>query len=290
MKLLVTGSMGFIATNFIDKYEEKYEIKELDLYEISIHGYSGILDGIDFVVNFGAQTFVDHSIKDPKEFVDRNILGTFELLEQTRKYPIKKFIHISTDEVYGSVLDGYADEKSMLNPGNPYSATKASCDMMCLAYHNTYGTPIIILRPENNYGKCQDRRKLIPKTIECAIKGINIPVYGDGKHHRMWLHVDDFCEAVDLSIEHGSIGSIYNVGGKDERENIYIVNKILEIMRKPKYLIEYIPDTKARPGHDRRYAINTDKIELLGFKPKHNIDKSLGDVVEWYLKNQWMFK
>lgn len=284
MRILITGHCGFIGSNFHRFIKRHYTdiitFDKLDGQDL-VGDISGLLEGVDIVVNFAAKTFVDHSIKDPSCFVRNNIIGTFNLLEEARRYPVKKFIHISTDEVYGSIEHGRHTEEDTLNPGNPYSATKASADMLCLSYFNTYGIPIIILRPENNYGFNQHKQKLIPCLIDRVINNRPIVLYGDGKHRRMWLRVEDFCSAILKIINDGKIGEIYNVGSEQETENIYIVKKVLEALGKPNYPIEYVPDNIARPGHDRRYAMSIDKLKSLGWKPEYTID-SINEVIEWY--------
>ena len=282
MRILVTGHKGFIGRNFFaTAYGHEYIGFDKKDGQDLCGDISGLLENIDVVVNFAAKTFVDHSIKDPSCFFRNNIQGTFNLLEEARRYPVKKFIHISTDEVYGSIGEGEHLETSILNPGNPYSATKAACDMLCLSYFNTYKIPIVIVRPENNYGFFQDQQKLIPNVIRRILSGQPVIVYGDGLHKRMWLRVEDMCSAIHSIIAVGKPGEIYNIGGNEERTNIEIVRNIYTLLGE-KENIEFIPDDKARPGHDRRYAMNTEKIRSLGWHPIHSLH-SLKEVVEHYV-------
>ncbi len=305
MKILITGAAGFIGSHFARSIDREHEVVLLDKssYLLRLNGSNkmilkkdlgierdvkGILKGIDIVVHFAAETFVDYSISNPRKFIESNIIGTFNLLEEARKSNIKKFIQISTDEVYGSLDYGYFNEDIKLTPGNPYSATKAAGDMICLSYKNTFKIPISIVRCENNYGIYQGKEKAIPTWIKRALDGKEIPVYGDGKHKRMWLRVEDFCSAINLVIEKGD--GIYNIGAKQEHENIDIVNRILKILGKSSDLITFIPDNKARPGHDRRYAIDNSRIVSLGWKHKYTIENGLEETVNWYKNNQWWLK
>lgn len=315
MKILVTGASGFIGSHCVKRLINDYKMdlkviatdkvnlsdrlrlsEELKsdtikfIYSDLTQNISGILEGIDIVINFAAETFVDHSIKNPSPFIQSNIIGTFSLLEEARRNKVKKFIQISTDEVYGSINSGYFTEDSPLNPGNPYSATKASCDMLCLSYLKTYGIPIVILRPENNYGVYQHPQKAIPTWIKYALEDKPLPVYGKGQHRRMWLHVNDFCEAIKVIIKADKVvGNIFNIGAKQERENISIVEIILKNLSKPSDMINYIPDEIARPGHDFRYGIETKKIESIGWSPKCKIEQELPLIINWYKNNQWWY-
>lgn len=307
MKILITGSNGFIGSHCARIMDKVHNVVLLDKssYQLRLNGMfksvmkkdlsierdvRGILKGIDVVIHFAAETFVDYSITNPRKFVESNILGTFNLLEEARKSGIKKFILISTDEVYGSSKVGYFHEESALNPGNPYSATKAAVDMIAMSYINTFKLPITILRCENNYGIYQGKEKAIPTWIGKAIKNEPLPLYGDGKHRRMWLRVEDFCSAIETVVENETDFVTYNIGACDEHENIDIVKRILKIMNKPLTLVKLVPDKKIRPGHDFRYAIDNSRILGLGWKPKYFIDKNLEEVVNWYVQNQWWFK
>lgn len=312
MKLLVTGGAGFIGSNFIRHMLEKYadcEVLNLDkltyagnldnLKEVSnISRYSFIrgdiadralvLDilsqGFDVVVNFAAESHVDRSILDSSPFVKTNVQGTQTLLEGIKRHAVNLLIQVSTDEVYGSVEgDGKSTEESPLLPNSPYAASKAAADLLCRAYHQTHGLPIIITRCSNNFGPFQFPEKLIPLVVTNALENKEIPVYGDGLNIRDWIHVEDHCLAIDRVIQAGRPGEIYNVGGGNERTNLELVRKILSIMRKPESLIKFVSD---RPGHDRRYALETAKIRELGWEPIHLFDKALADTVSWYTDNK----
>jgi len=301
MKYLITGACGFIGSHFARMMSgENITLLDKDGYFLRLKGVErmilrrdisiekdvrGVLKGIDVLVHFAAETFVDYSISNPRKFLDSNIIGTFNLLEEARKNRLNKIVIISTDEVYGSIAEGYAKESHILNPGNPYSATKAAVDMIALSYKNTFGLPIHILRCENNYGTYQGKEKAIPTWISKILQNQPIPVYGDGKHKRMWLRVEDFCSAIHTVIERGT-ETIYNVGDAQEFENLDIIRKILSILKKEEN-ISFIPDAKARPGHDRRYAVDSCKIRSLGWKPKYRLESSLEEIVNWYVKNQW---
>jgi len=314
MRFLVTGVTGFIGSHFarhmimlghnvvgvnrLSAFKNMERVKDIlddnkkfSFINADLAGdISGILEDVDVVVNFAAKTHVDHSIADPAPFIRSNILGTYNLLEQARKYKINKFIQISTDEVYGSIAEGYADERHPLNPTNPYSACKASADMLVNSYVHTYGVPAVIVRSENNYGTFQHSQKAIPTFIRKALADEILPIYGDGKHRRMWLYVGDFCSAIQFVVENGKVGEIYNVGAKNEMENIDLAKRILDILKKPYDLLKLVPEYDIRPGHDRRYGIEISKLESLGWQSVHNFDSTLKRVVEWYQQNDWWFK
>ncbi|MFD3157163.1 dTDP-glucose 4,6-dehydratase [Haloimpatiens sp. FM7330] len=334
---LVTGGAGFIGSNFILYMLKKYnDIKIINLDKLT---YAGNLENlkevennlnykfvqgdicdidiltklfeendIDYVVNFAAESHVDRSIDNPNIFIKTNVLGTHNLINVTKKYwelkdsfiDGKKFLQISTDEVYGSLDEkGYFTEKSLLNPHSPYSASKASADLIVKSYYDTYKMPINITRCSNNYGPYQFPEKLIPLTISNCLNGKYIPVYGDGKNIRDWIHVEDHCRAIDLVLHQGKIGEVYNVGGNNEKQNIQIVKIIIDILRnvlpendfRKKYinysLIKYVNDRK---GHDKRYAIDAKKIkEELNWKCEVSFKRGIENTIEWYLKNQmWL--
>lgn len=316
-KILVTGGAGFIGSNFvqymINKYPE-YEIINLDAltYAGNLENLTDIKDkpnytfikgnitdissvneimstGIDIVVNFAAESHVDRSIADPGIFVTTNIVGTQVLLEAARKYNVGKYLQVSTDEVYGTLgTDGLFSEKTPLAPNSPYSASKASADLLVRAYHETYGMNINITRCSNNYGPYHFPEKLIPLTITNILEGKEIPIYGDGLQIRDWLHVLDHCSAIDLVLHKGKSGEVYNVGGNNERTNLHIVKTILQKMGKTEKLIKYVED---RLGHDRRYAIDATKIRTeLGWLPKFTFETGIRDTVNWYLNNQDWWK
>jgi len=310
MKILVCGGAGFIGSAFIRNYlknnsEDKIinldlltigsNIKNLDEIEQNnsyqfIKGdiknnktIDGLAKDVDVIINFAAESHVDRSIANPKPFIDTNILGTYSLLEATKKYD-NLFIHVSTDEVYGDAenVDSFT-EKSIINPSNPYSATKASADNLVSAYHRTYGIKCITTRCTNNFGPYQFPEKLIPKTIIRAKKDLKIPLYGNGEQIRSWIYVYDHVEAIENLIVNGIPGEVYNITAWNEITNKAIVENILDLLDKSKDLIEYVDD---RPGHDKRYSIDASKIQKnTGWKPKYNFKESLKNTVEWYLKN-----
>ena len=246
---------------------------------------------IDCVVNFAAESHVDRSIENPEIFLKTNIIGTEVLLDAVNKYGIKRFHQISTDEVYGDLPldrpDLKFEEDWGIKTSSPYSASKASADLLCLAYFRTYGTPVTISRCSNNYGPYQFPEKLIPLMIEKAQRNESLPVYGDGKNIRDWLYVEDHCSAIDKIVRLGKIGEIYNIGGYNEKSNIEIVKIILKALKKPESLITFVKD---RPGHDRRYAINSGKIQKeLDWKPQTEFEDGIQKTIEWYKNNpQWI--
>jgi dTDP-glucose 4,6-dehydratase len=249
-----------------------------------------IVSDMDYIINFAAESHVDRSIEDPEIFINSNILGTQVLLDTAKEYGVKKFLQISTDEVYGSLgKDGYFTEETPLAANSPYSASKAGADLMVRAYHETFGLPINITRCSNNYGPYQFPEKLIPLMISNALEDKELPVYGDGLNIRDWLHVYDHCTAIDLVLHKGKIGEVYNIGGNNEKKNIEIVKLILQNLKKPETLIKYVKD---RLGHDRRYAIDSSKIQKeLGWKPKYTFKTGISETIQWYLDNlNWMEK
>jgi len=239
------------------------------------------------VVNFTAETHVDRSINEPSPFLKTNVLGVFSLLEVARRVDFR-LVHISSDEVYGDIPGGVsAGEDYMLNPSSPYSACKASADLLIKAYRRTYGLDVIIVRPSNNYGPYQYPEKFIPKIILRALHDKPIPVYGDGSQVRDWLYVEDFCGALGLVLEKGESGEVYNIPGFNERRNLEVVKAVLNIMEKPLSLIRFVED---RPGHDRRYSMRGDKIVSLGWTPKTGWLEGLRKTVDWYLGNEWWWR
>ena len=312
MKLLITGGDGFIGSNFIlyilknfsnhkivnldaEFYgsnklnlqeiidSEKYEFIKGNINDASI--VDKLVSDCDAVINFAAESFVDRSIANAKPFLQSNIDGVFTLLESIKKHK-KKFIQISTDEVFGSLETETATEKFQYNPSSPYAATKACAEMLVNSYHITYDCDTIITRCTNNYGPRQFPEKLIPKAIILAEKNEKIPVYGTGKNLRDWLYVDDHCRAILAILQNGKLGESYNISSNNEVDNITIVNKILSIMGKSNDLIEFVED---RPGHDFRYSMNSKKLQdELNWYPKITFDEGLKNTVEWYIKNpQW---
>ena len=315
MKILVCGGSGFIGSTFIKNYlksNPKLSITNIDNLTIgsnqenlkdlqSNNQYNFIKDNIknesvisnlvkdfDIVVNFAAESHVDRSISNPKPFVETNILGTYSLLEAIRKHD-KLFIHVSTDEVYGDADDQESfNELSQINPSNPYSATKAAADHLVASYYRTYGIKCITTRCSNNFGPMQFPEKLIPKTIIRTIKNLKVPIYGDGKQIRSWIYVNDHVDAIQSLILKGKSGDVYNITAYEEISNKMIVEKILDIMDVSHEMIEFVPD---RPGHDKRYSIDSSKIEKeINWKPKYDFDNALQETVTWYLenKNWWM--
>ena len=312
MKLLVCGGYGFIGSAFIKNHLNNFSNDEIinidnltigsnkfNLSEINNNNYSFVKEDIknfdaiekiskdvDIIINFAAETHVDRSISNPKPFIETNILGTYSLLESSRKYD-KKFIHISTDEIYGDLENKESfSENDILKPSNPYSATKAAADLLVGSYQRTYGIDCIITRCTNNFGTNQFPEKLIPKTIIRASKDLKIPLYGDGNQIRSWIYVLDHVTAIDALISKGKSGEIYNITAWNEISNRDMVEKILKIMNKPSDLIEFVPD---RPGHDKHYSINSSKIKNeINWSPKFNFDDALKETVNWYLSNkQW---
>ena len=312
VKVLVTGGAGFIGSNFVkfmlNKYSD-YKIINLDAltYAGNLENLSDVennsnyqfvkgdicdislvdnlfREGIDYVVNFAAESHVDRSIENPGIFVQTNIMGTQVLLDASKKYGVKKYLQVSTDEVYGSLgATGYFTEETPLAPNSPYSASKASADMMVRAYHETFNLPVNITRCSNNYGPYQFPEKLIPLMISNALEDKELPVYGDGLNIRDWLHVEDHCSAIDLVLHEGISGEVYNVGGNNEKTNIEIVKLILKNLSKPETLIKYVKD---RLGHDRRYAIDSSKIQNeLGWKLKYNFEAGILETIKWYIRN-----
>jgi len=248
-----------------------------------------IIPLVDYVVHFAAETHVDRSILNPTSFIEHDVFGTYNLLNAFKNSDrLKKFIHISTDEVYGPAPEGISyKEDTPLAPGNPYSASKVAADRMAYAFYNTYGLPVVIARPSNNYGPYQYPEKLIPVMIIKALNDEYLPVYGDGRQIRDWLYVKDTAWAIDVLIEKGKPGEVYNISGRSERENIYVIRKILKYLGKPESLIKHVKD---RPGHDRRYSINDEKIRDLGWAPTGNLDDYISDVVKWYIDNRWWWE
>jgi len=316
MKLLVTGGAGFIGSNFIHYILEEHpqwEVTNLDKLT-----YAGNLDnlrdaenepryhfikgdiadrelvygllshGFDTIINFAAESHVDRSILDTSPFIETNIKGTQVLLEGARQYHIERFIQVSTDEVYGSIDEGSFSELSPLSPNSPYAASKAAADLLCRAYFQTYHVPVIITRSSNNFGPYQFPEKLIPLAITNALEDKPIPVYGDGLNIRDWIFVVDHCRALDVIIQKGEDGQIYNIAGGNEKNNLELVYQLLELLNKPKSLITFVSD---RPGHDRRYALNITKLTArLDWKPECSFDEALSVTVDWYLghKPWWL--
>ncbi len=253
---------------------------------------SGLCEGVDAVVNFAAKTFVDHSIRDPGPFIESNTVGALRLLEEARRQKVKAFINISTDEVYGQILTGAYTETAAINPRNPYAASKAGADALTIAHHHTFGMWTAVTRTENNYGQFQHPQKALPVFTAKALSNQPIPVYGDGGHIRQWLHVSDHVRAVMFLLKRWQDlpgGEVWHVAGSQELTNTELATKICKILKKPTDLITYIDDMNIRPGHDRRYALNCDKMHTLGWKPLIGLDEGIEHTVKWYRDNmQWL--
>ncbi|HSR16723.1 MAG TPA: dTDP-glucose 4,6-dehydratase [Ignavibacteriaceae bacterium] len=316
--ILVTGGAGFIGSNFINYFLSEHE--DYFLVNLDKLTYAGNLENlkpsegkrnyafikgdiansdlvnfifenykIKYVINFAAETHVDRSISGSEIFYRTNVIGTNVLLEASRKFEVEKFIQISTDEVYGSLgKEGLFTEETPLSPNSPYSSSKAAADIMVLAFHHTYGLPAVVTRCSNNYGSYQFPEKLIPLMIINSMHDKKLPVYGDGLNVRDWIYVADHNRAVEIVLEFGKDGEVYNIGAGNEMPNIKIVELILQQLGKSKDLIQFVKD---RPGHDRRYAIDSTKIQKkLGWNPEYSFEKAIKDTVDWYIKNENWWK
>ena len=318
MKVLVTGGAGFIGSNFIRlllglEKRGKYQVVNLDkltyagnlenLSDLSsLEGYrfvrgdigdgklveSLVHEGVEAIVNFAAESHVDRSLYEPDLFLRTNVLGVQALLQAALRHKVRRFVQISTDEVYGSLSPGEPPfrEDHPLAPNSPYAASKASADLLVRSYFKTYGFPAVITRCSNNYGPYQFPEKLIPLMITNALEGKTLPIYGDGLNIRDWIHVEDHCRAILLVLEKGRGGEVYNIGGNGERSNLEIVEEILRILKKPKTLLRYVAD---RPGHDRRYGIEFSKLKgELGWSPSISLEEGLAQTIRWYLdREEW---
>ncbi|MFN3739748.1 MAG: dTDP-glucose 4,6-dehydratase [Thermodesulfovibrionales bacterium] len=313
MKLLITGGAGFIGSEVVRRaIKEGFSVTVVDnlSYAGDLERIKGVKEKIIFyqvdisdkealynvfkketpeiVIHLAAESHVDRSIIEPQAFLHTNVMGTFNLLELSKESKIKKFINVSTDEVYGELGDeGYFNEESPLKPNSPYSASKASQDMLGRAYWRTYGLPVITVRPSNNYGPWQYPEKLIPVVIAKALNNEKIPIYGDGRNVREWLYVEDCEEAILMITDKGKPGEIYNIGSNEEKRNIDVVREILRIINKPEELIEFVKD---RPGHDFRYSMSIEKIKKeIGWSPKTRFKEGIEETVRWYIANiKWL--
>jgi len=311
---LVTGGAGFIGSNYIhfllrnrddvrvinlDKLTYAGNLKNLldvekdDRYEF-VHGdicnrelVDTLIQKCDVIVNFAAESHVDRSIGAPDDFIKTDIFGAFVLLESARSHGIEKFIQISTDEVYGSIENGSFREDDPLMPSSPYSASKAGADRLAYSYYVTYDLPVIITRCSNNYGPFQYPEKLIPLFVTNAMDDKKLPIYGDGKNVRDWIFVDDHCSAIELLIEKGVNGEIYNIGAGNEENNLHITKTILDVLNKSDDLMTFVTD---RPGHDRRYSVTTEKLRTLGWKPGHDFESAMKKTIAWYVENRWWWE
>ncbi|UCH78702.1 MAG: dTDP-glucose 4,6-dehydratase [Candidatus Coatesbacteria bacterium] len=309
-KILVTGGAGFIGSNFVRYALERWPDVEVVVFDkLTYAGNLANLSDVDdnpryrfvqadiaeeapvreamadcdAVINFAAETHVDRSILFPREFVFTDVVGTFTLLEAARDLGIARFVQVSTDEVYGSVEEGAFEEGAPLNPSSPYSASKAGGDLLALAYAKTFGVPLLVARSSNNYGPYQYPEKLIPLFVTNALDDQPLPLYGDGRQVRDWLYVEDNCAALALLLEAGEVGEVYNVGGDCELENVDVTRRILRLMGKPESLIQYVAD---RPAHDRRYALQCERIRALGWEPATPFDEGLAKTVAWYVERE----
>ncbi|MEO7296010.1 MAG: dTDP-glucose 4,6-dehydratase [Candidatus Limnocylindria bacterium] len=313
--VLVTGGAGFIGSNFV-----RYALAGHADWRVTTHDkltYAGRLENLhgviddprhqfvhgdvadaavagplvrdaDIVVHFAAETHVDRSILHAGQFITTDVFGTFVLLEAARESPkLRRFVQISTDEVYGSVAEGSSRETDELRPRNPYAASKAGADRLAYSYWATYGVPVVITRASNNYGPCQFPEKMIPLFVTNAIDDIHVPLYGDGLHERDWLHVDDHCRGVDLLIDVATNGEVYNIGGGKDVTNVDLTHRILALAGKPASLIRHVAD---RQGHDRRYSLDTSKLRALGWAPRIDFEAGLAATVAWYRDNEWWWR
>ena len=312
MRICVTGGLGFIGSNFIRLVlRERADIEVVNLDAMTYAGNpanlrdveaepryhfvkgdicdpqaveTAIGAGVDAIVNFAAETHVDRSILEPEAFLHTDILGTHVLLEAVRKHAIPRYVQVSTDEVYGDVSEGESSESDPLRPRSPYSASKAGGDLQVLAYHTTYGTPVLISRGSNTYGPYQYPEKLIPLFVTNLIDDQTVPVYGDGMQIRDWLHVEDHARGILHVLEHGEIGNVYNVGGGNPHVNSEITRRLVDgCGRSMDTHVRYVVD---RPGHDRRYAVNSGKLKALGWSPRVDFAKGLADTIAWYRENE----
>jgi dTDP-glucose 4,6-dehydratase len=315
VKVLVTGGAGFIGSNFVryaiaahpdwhvttlDKLTYAGRLENLksvedhprhrfvkgDIADMAVAG--PLVRESEVVVNFAAETHVDRSIKHAADFITTDVFGTFVLLEAARENAnLRRFVQISTDEVYGSVPAGSSKETDELKPRNPYSASKAGADRLAYSYWATYQVPVIITRASNNYGPNQFPEKIIPLFITNLVDDIPVPLYGDGQNERDWLHVDDHCRGVDLLIDKGADGEVYNIGGGNQVKNVDLTHRLLELVGKSTSLITPVAD---RPGHDRRYSLDTNKLEALGWQPQEPFEEGLAKTVRWYRENEWWWR
>ena len=313
--ILVTGGAGFIGSNFVrhalathpdwrvttlDKLTYAGRLENLkDVIDHPRHEFvkgdvadpvvaGPLVEAAEVVVHFAAETHVDRSLLNAGEFITTDVYGTFVLLEAARNAKqLRKFVQISTDEVYGSVAEGSSRETDELKPRNPYSASKAGADRLAYSYWATYDVPVVISRASNNYGPNQFPEKVIPLFITNALENLQVPLYGDGMNVRDWLHVSDNCRALDLIIDVGTPGEVYNIGGGNHVRNRDLTQRILELLGKPESLIRHVAD---RPGHDRRYSLDTSKLQSLGWQPRIEFEQGLAQTVAWYQENQWWWR
>ena len=314
MRILVTGGCGFIGSNFIRHMLNKYQDHSIinldkltyagnpdnlkDIEKNSNYSFvrgdicdnavvDKVMQKVDTVIHFAAESHVDRSIDDASAFVRTNVLGTFVLLDSALENNIKRFVHVSTDEVYGSISKGSFKETDILTPSSPYSSSKAGSDLLAQSYYITHGMPVIITRCTNNFGPYQYPEKLIPLFITNLIENKKVPVYGTGKNVRDWIYVEDHCKAIDFVLHEGKNGEIYNIGGGAEKTNLEITETILEILGKDDSMVKYVKD---RPGHDLRYSLDCTKLRRLGWAPEQEFDDALYNTVRWYIENRWWWE
>ena len=305
-RYLVTGGAGFIGSNFIRRvldHEPDATVTNLDaltyagvratvaeLDELAGHRFvkgdirdpdlvDEVMPGHDVVVHLAAESHVDRSIAGPTVFLETNVVGTQILLDAAYRHEVPRFVHVSTDEVYGSVAEGFAPEDAPLKPSSPYSSSKAGSDLLALSYNTTFGYDVIVTRCTNNYGPYQFPEKVIPLFVTNLLDGEKVPLYGDGGNERDWLHVDDHGAALQLIIDEGRGGEIYNIGANEQLTNVDLTRRILDALGADDSMIEYVPD---RLGHDRRYAVDSSKLRALGWRPQHDFSERLGETIDWY--------
>jgi dTDP-glucose 4,6-dehydratase len=313
---MVTGGAGFIGSNFARMILNKYPDYHVLVYDKMTYAGNpdNLLDlqdnprfniiagdiadqekvdetvekyGVDTIVNFAAESHVDRSIEEPGGFIQTNVYGPFVLLEAVRKFKLERMLQVSTDEVYGEVMQGSSKENDLLKPRSPYSSAKAGGELVALSYYTTYETPIVVTRGSNTYGPYHYPEKLFPLFITNALEDKPLPVYGDGMQVRDWLYVLDHCDGIDVVLHKGEPGEIYNIGGGNERHNIDVTYAILDLLGKPRSLIHYVEDRK---GHDRRYSIDTTKARALGWQPQKSFEEGLKETVDWYVNNPWWWE
>ena len=303
-RMLITGGAGFIGSNFVRSMLDRgvevtnYDaltyagvpatVEELDRHP-NHHFVQGdicdpaavadVMPGHDVVVHFAAESHVDRSIEGPSAFLETNVVGTGVLLDAAYRSEVPKFVHVSTDEVYGSIAEGFAPEDAMLDPSSPYSASKAGSDLLALSYGVTYGYPVVVTRCTNNYGPYQFPEKVIPLFVTNLLEGKRVPLYGDGRNERDWLFVEDHCSAIEMLVDRGEAGEVYNIGANAQLSNLVLTNAILEMMGKDESSIEFVED---RLGHDLRYAVDSSKIRALGWEPAAGFESGLEATIEWY--------
>jgi dTDP-glucose 4,6-dehydratase len=314
--LLVTGGAGFIGSNFVRYMLDRYDDLNVVVFDKltyagnpdnlraerddprfrfvqgDIADHAAVADAlaehaIDTVVNFAAETHVDRSILDPDAFIQTNSVGTYVLLDESQRHGVERLLHVSTDEVYGSIAEGFFKEGDPLEPNSPYAASKAGGDLMTRAYHTTYGMNVVVTRGSNTFGPYQYPEKLLPLFITNAIDDEPLPLYGDGRQVRDWLFVEDHCSGIDVVLRRGAPGEAYNLGGENERYNIDVIEQMLAVLGKPTSLIRHVED---RPGHDRRYALDNTKLRALGWEHGATFDEALERTVRWYVENEWWWR